>query len=229
MRLGLSLLLAALACAGWVTPGSAADLKERLHTVAVVSAMGDTVYFQPGNSSLFIAGQMPSRVLAGLDGEIERVAKQTLSTDAPGITFVPVETPHDALLAAAARVYRTDEGAINAVRTALQPWRDKHAVDVIVVLLPMQSSLVSHAQPRLFYDMGVSWDEGVVLMQAVVVDGKTGAVIGSAKTKAIAPLGFAVTSETFLDPAPAAKTRLTNYFTGLLDSATPALLRDAGL
>src|SRR5262249_49042381 len=158
----------------------------------------------PGNSSLFSFEQTTHRSLDGadLDGEIVRVVRETLSADVPGATFVSVDEPHDKLLSTARQIYRTDEGAINAVRTELKPWRNSHPVDSVVLLLPMQSSLENHAQWRMFYGMGVSWNEGVVLMQVVILDGKTGEVLRTEKSRAIAPLGFRATSETFLDPSP---------------------------
>lgn len=215
-------------------PGTAAsaDLKPRLHDVAIISLMGDTIYFQPANVWEFSLGRTASRMLdrAELDDEITGTARDTLRADAPDVHFAAAnDVPRDALLADAARVFMTDEGAVNAVRTGLTPWREAHPADLIVVLLPMQSSLENHAQPRMFFGMGVSWNEGVVLMQALVLDGRTGEVLGTAKARAIAPLSFKVTADAFLDPAPEAKAGLSNDMKGLLASMLPGLLHDAGL
>ncbi len=226
--------LVLLAC-GFALSGAhaadAPDLKSRAHTVAIVSAMGDRIYFQPENVSLFEEYGIASRVLSGsgFDAAAVQAASDTLRADVPVVQLVTVDIPHDRLVSAASDVYRTDKGAIEAVMANIKAWREANAVDLVVVLLPIESTLNDRPNWRMFYGMGVTWNEGAVLMQAVVLDGKTGESVGEAKARALSPLGGSITSTVFMDPAPDSTAGLTNYLKAMLTSTVPGLLRNAGL
>ncbi len=221
---------------GWIAQSAAwaadeSGLKSRAHTVAIVSALGDRIYFQPENVSLFDAYGVPSRILSGsgLDGVAVQAAAETLRADIPGVSIVTADIPRDRLVSAANEVYRTDKGAVEAVMASVKAWREANAVDLVVLLLPIESSLTDRPNTRMFFGMGVTWNEGAVLMQAVVLDGKTGDSLGNAEARALSRLDVHFTKAAFLDPAPEATAGLTNYMKAMLASTVPGLLHNAGL
>src|ERR1700753_4279602 len=96
---GIALAIGCLAqSAAWAA--DAPDLKSRAHTVAVISAMGDRIYFQPANVSMFDADCVASRVLSGadLDGAAVQAATDTLRADLPGVHIVTANIPRDQLV-----------------------------------------------------------------------------------------------------------------------------------
>ena len=193
--------------------------------------MGNRIYFQPENVSLFYADGVPSRVLSGgdLDGAAIQAATETLRADMPEAGVVTAAIPRDQLLSAANEVYRTDPGAVEAVMATVKAWREANTADLVIVLMPIESSLADRPNTRRFFGMGVTWNEGAVLMQAIVLDGKTGEVLAGATARALSPLGAHITTAAFLDTSPESTKGLTDYIRGMLANTVPGLLRNAGL
>jgi hypothetical protein len=226
--------LALLSASLWAGQAWAAtdDLKTKTRSITVVSAMGDALYFQPENVSMFdFSGAMAHIASrdAKLDDATEAAAAQTLRDDLPGVQIVPYDGPRDVLVDDAGKIFRTDSGAVNALRDDLKAWRAAHHTDLVVLLLPMESRLDDRPSWRLFFNKGVSWNESVVLMHMIVLDGKTGDVLGEAKAHALTPLAFKVTADSFLHAQPDEQAALIGYFRSVLTGIVPRLLRDGGL
>lgn len=208
------------------------DLKPRAHTVAIVSAFGDVIGYQALNVAVFFEGGYSNKIAldgAKLDDAIVTSAIHALSGDVPGFGLASIDVPHDTLVAHANSV-RMRDGPLDMVRDDLKAWRASHTVDLVIVLLPAMGQISQHDYfPRAFFGLGVSGRQTILFMRAVVLDGKSGEILGDLKARAVGRLAGAYTEQAFTNPTPENKTMLAAEMRAMLANTVPGLLRGVGL
>ncbi len=207
------------------------DLKPRAHTVAIVSAFGDTIGYQALNVALIENGYSENVHLDGakLDDAVVAAAMHALTTDVPGFGAIPVDVP-SATLVAHANSVRLSDGPLDMVRDDLKAWRASHPVDLVILLLPGMGQISKHDYfKRAFFGLGVSGRQTILFMRAVVLDGKTGEILNDLKARAVGRLAGTYNEAAFSNPTPQSNALLAAEMRALLSNTVPGLLRGVGL
>lgn len=227
----LSAFLAQAGDAQGAAPAPAVDFKPRAHLVAVVSALGDVIGYQAINVALMDGGYSDKIKLDGadLDGAAVSAAVHVLTQDVPGFGLASIEVPHDTLVAHANSILLGD-GPLNRIRNDLKAWRESHAVDLVIVLLPVGGQIDRHDEiKRAFFGIGISGRQTILFLRAVVLDGKSGEILSDLKARAVGSLSGQLAEATFSHPTAADKAMLAMHMRGMIASTVPGLLRGVGL
>ena len=230
MPKSLASLAATLCFMGALGPATArgrVDLTPNLHSVAVISLLGD--FLQA------LSGKRVATPDAGFDAMCEKTISDQISADAPHAVVTTVDLPRDKLLDDIYPKAGFGDIGMERIRGDLELWAATHSIDFIVIL----RKVVGVADPEAFikfvsFGIGLvpfetsaapNSDETAAFLNITVLDGKTLEVVNDLSVRDV---GWGSIHYARNDPTPEHLPTLVSDSKDMLQSIVPALTREVG-
>jgi hypothetical protein len=230
-------LAAAIICGALGGCAAAAEFAPDVHSVAIVSLLGDTInvdYF-----GVFFDGFSHARELTGaaFDDVAEQAIEERLHQTKPEVAVQRIAVERAALIkqsnSGLLSLYNAD---VSDIRTALKPWAAEHHVDAIIIVrqlheaVPIQSPRSNFRGLGLYGSFSVKPPHPVASIGVIVWDGNTLEHISEAGVFLVSGAygGYSIDNDMEGNLSGEARDHLVGDLKTLVRSAVPVLLSRVG-